>query len=78
MYEHPQNVLLVKLINANLDLLAVHKEAAAGASAGGLTHALCAALASGLAGGRRSVRSPGAQRVELRPGHGVGDMPLWR
>lgn len=34
MYEHPQNVLLAKLINANLDLLAVHKEAATGASAG--------------------------------------------
>ncbi|KAL4436828.1 hypothetical protein ABPG75_003967 [Micractinium tetrahymenae] len=33
VYEHPQNVLLVKLINANLDLLAVHKEGAAGASA---------------------------------------------
>lgn len=28
MYEHPQNVLLLRLINANLDLLAVHKEVA--------------------------------------------------
>ncbi|PSC74762.1 beta and beta-prime subunits of DNA dependent RNA-polymerase [Micractinium conductrix] len=27
VYEHPQNVLLVKLLNANLDLLAVHHEA---------------------------------------------------
>ena len=35
MYEHPQNVLLVKLINANLDLLAVHRDGGAeGASAG--------------------------------------------
>lgn len=35
VYEHPQNVLLVKLINANLDLLAVHRDGGAeGASAG--------------------------------------------
>ena len=35
MYEHPQNVLLVKLINANLDLLAVHREGGGeGTSAG--------------------------------------------
>lgn len=26
VYEHPQNVLLVKLLNGNLDLLAVHRE----------------------------------------------------
>ncbi len=33
VYEHPQNTLLVKLINGNLDLLAVHKEG--GGSEGG-------------------------------------------
>jgi hypothetical protein len=36
VYEHPQNTLLVKLINGNLDLLAVHRDTvgAAGDSAG--------------------------------------------
>jgi hypothetical protein len=48
MYEHPQNVLLLRLINANLDLLAVHKETAvegqrAGAPPGGCRRCSCAA-----------------------------------
>lgn len=47
VYEHPQNVLLVRLINGNLDLLAVHREetTAGAAGAAGATSAEATAQA---------------------------------
>lgn len=71
MYEHPQNVLLVKLINANLDLLAVHKEAAAGASAGlPRRHALRSRVGSAGAPAQRHLcwTGVGCRCKEAHPG----------